>query len=393
MPTGDIDGDYHVTMLEDGDWIEYTIRTTVPGLYDLSLRVAGSQPGSVSIDALVRDVTGIWSFPSTGGAATWQTITRRVLLGPGQQILRVNVLKGGFNLNWIELAPAPAGPVVDGIYKILNRATGRAIGIGNESRLVTGNYTGAAHQQWTFQHIGGGQYRIRSTDNGQSWNNFGKAPHVTPWWGAGQDQSFIVVPTDSGFFRFLPAGTGKSLQPSTDEAPLLDREVYTGAGEQQWVIIPASVPPFPTGVTATESGSTSAIIRWNAVSGATGYLVQRATSPDGPFTTIAQVTTTSRTDTGLSAGTQYYYRVKAVGSGGESLPSVRSAPFHGTAGDDHRHDRLVEQPGQHAREGVRRRPEFVLRLARGQRQLGRVRFRFGQRPSDRPYRLRAALRL
>src|SRR4030095_12980765 len=43
----------------------------------------------------------------------------------------------------------------------------------------------------------------------------------------------------------------------------------------------------PTGVTATQLSSTSVRVSWTAVSGASGYLVQRAADPN--LTTFAQI--------------------------------------------------------------------------------------------------------
>jgi len=67
---------------------------------------------------------------------------------------------------------------------------------------------------------------------------------------------------------------------------------------------------MPTGVTATASG-TSIVISWNAVTNATGYRIYRSSSSTGTFAVIGTSTTTSHTDTGLSTGTTYYYKVAA----------------------------------------------------------------------------------
>jgi hypothetical protein len=59
-------------------------------------------------------------------------------------------------------------------------------------------------------------------------------------------------------------------------------------------------------------------LNWSAASGATGYNVKRATANGGPYTTIANVTTTNYTDTGMSPGVTYYYVVSATNANGES---------------------------------------------------------------------------
>jgi hypothetical protein len=76
-------------------------------------------------------------------------------------------------------------------------------------------------------------------------------------------------------------------------------------------------PPAPTGLAVT-FGINQVVLRWTASSGATGYNVKRATVSGGPYATVASVTTTSYTDTGLTGGKTYYYVVSAVNSSGGS---------------------------------------------------------------------------
>ena len=87
-----------------------------------------------------------------------------------------------------------------------------------------------------------------------------------------------------------------------------------------------TVPPAPTGLTATAVSSSQINLSWSASSGATSYNVKRATVSGGPYTTIATgVTATSYSDTGLSASTTYYYVVSAVNSAGESPNSSQAS--------------------------------------------------------------------
>jgi fibronectin type 3 domain-containing protein len=80
---------------------------------------------------------------------------------------------------------------------------------------------------------------------------------------------------------------------------------------------PLLPPTAPTGLTAA-AGNAQVTLSWTPVSGATGYIVQRAPTSNGAYATIASPTTTSYTDTGLTNGTSYYYVVSAVNAGGMS---------------------------------------------------------------------------
>jgi fibronectin type 3 domain-containing protein len=76
-------------------------------------------------------------------------------------------------------------------------------------------------------------------------------------------------------------------------------------------------PPAPTGLSAL-IGDTQLGLSWNAVPGATSYNVLRTMRSGLYYTTVATVTGTNYTDTGLLNGVTYYYVVTAVGSGGPS---------------------------------------------------------------------------
>ena len=75
--------------------------------------------------------------------------------------------------------------------------------------------------------------------------------------------------------------------------------------------------------TATAASTGQINLSWADIAGETQYLIER--SPDGTNswaqvgTTLANTTTFN--NTGLATGTKYYYRVKAVGTGGTSAAS------------------------------------------------------------------------
>ena len=85
-------------------------------------------------------------------------------------------------------------------------------------------------------------------------------------------------------------------------------------------------PAAPTGLAAA-AGNAQVSLSWTASATATSYHVKRSTS-SGAETQIAAPTSTSYTDTGLSNGTKYFYKVSAVNSGGESAnsPEVSATP-------------------------------------------------------------------
>jgi len=86
-----------------------------------------------------------------------------------------------------------------------------------------------------------------------------------------------------------------------------------------------TAPAAPTAVTAT-GGANQVSLSWPAVTGATSYNVYYSTT-SGVTTangTKVSATTNSYVQTGLAAGTAYYYIVTAVNSAGESTASAQA---------------------------------------------------------------------
>jgi fibronectin type 3 domain-containing protein len=79
-----------------------------------------------------------------------------------------------------------------------------------------------------------------------------------------------------------------------------------------------SVPPAPTGLTAT-AGNAQVALAWTASLGATSYNVKRSLTTGGPYNTaVASPTQTNYSDTTVTNGTPYYYVVTAVNAAGQS---------------------------------------------------------------------------
>lgn len=86
-----------------------------------------------------------------------------------------------------------------------------------------------------------------------------------------------------------------------------------------------SAPDAPTGLAVQQTSLTSATITWNAVTGATRYILERAAAPNlGAFVNVGGDTLsgTSYNDAGLTAGLQYAYRVTTVEGNLLSAPST-----------------------------------------------------------------------
>jgi GH25 family lysozyme M1 (1,4-beta-N-acetylmuramidase) len=92
------------------------------------------------------------------------------------------------------------------------------------------------------------------------------------------------------------------------------------------------IPSAPSSMKAVSSSYNSITVSWGGVTGASGYSVYRAKSSKGTYTLLAKMTGKSYKSSGLTAGTTYYYKVRAyrkVGSGivyGNYTAIVNSKP-------------------------------------------------------------------
>jgi len=93
------------------------------------------------------------------------------------------------------------------------------------------------------------------------------------------------------------------------------------AGTFEFEVLPPVRPGKPTLVVQLPVEDAAATLFWDAITlpmPAANYVVYRAASADGPFNQVAEVTATTYHDTGLVNDTPVFYKVVAVGAGGEA---------------------------------------------------------------------------
>lgn len=100
-----------------------------------------------------------------------------------------------------------------------------------------------------------------------------------------------------------------------------------GTSENSTPVMVKPVPPAPAtapGAFRAAPGQTTTDIalNWSVVPGAVGYVLRRATSVAGPYSLLGSITENSYTDSGLTAGGTYYYKVTAMNAGGTSPDAV-----------------------------------------------------------------------
>ncbi|HDP67608.1 MAG TPA: carbohydrate-binding protein [Candidatus Marinimicrobia bacterium] len=93
-------GLYNIGWIEDGEWLNYTVTIVYGGKYNLGFQIASSTvTGNMQVLLDDQVISESVSIPNTGDWQNWQTITiESVELPSGNHTLKLNFIKGGFNL-------------------------------------------------------------------------------------------------------------------------------------------------------------------------------------------------------------------------------------------------------------------------------------------------------
>jgi|GEM_PF-75864 len=150
------EGGYNIGWTDSGEWLEYTVDVSTAGNYDLTIRAAGAVGGSLYISFDGTDVTGTVTIPNTGGWQTWQDVTvSAVALNAGQQVVRVYMNSGGFNLNNLTISTSSTSGGGGSVYRIKNRWQGTYLyDNGNQAAYGTPSASDQT-SQWTLEAVDG----------------------------------------------------------------------------------------------------------------------------------------------------------------------------------------------------------------------------------------------
>ncbi len=98
-----ISNGFNVGWTEDGEWLNYTVHVEKADSFLVNLRAASdNNTGKFRID--LDGNTGLtFSVGNTGGWQKWETFSaEKVHLSTGTHVLKLEIIKGNFNINFIE---------------------------------------------------------------------------------------------------------------------------------------------------------------------------------------------------------------------------------------------------------------------------------------------------
>lgn len=122
---------------------------------------------------------------------------------------------------------------------------------------------------------------------------------------------------DAGWGHTQISSVNRPLPPSE-----LSGKFYEWDYSRVYLVPPTSAPPAPANL-RTVPDTNSTMVLWDLTPGASSFNVYRSTTPNGQGATpiATGITALAYTDTGLSNGTTYYYKVASVNSVGISAQS------------------------------------------------------------------------
>ncbi|NNE26841.1 MAG: carbohydrate-binding protein, partial [Saprospiraceae bacterium] len=103
-------GGLNIGFLDSGDFLEYQVEVKEGGDYILQYRVASERStGSCRLTLIDEEENEIEidrsNFPSTGAWQDWTNLEKEVSLTEGVYTMRLSILSGPFNLNWMNFIP------------------------------------------------------------------------------------------------------------------------------------------------------------------------------------------------------------------------------------------------------------------------------------------------
>lgn len=141
----------------------------------------------------------------------------------------------------------------------------------------------------------GKTYQIQVSNNATTWTTV-----YSTTTGAGGVEQISFAATPARYVKMYGTERGTAYGYGISEFEVYDVAVTTSA------------PSVPAGLIATAASSTQINLSWTDATSENGYLVERKASTESSFTQIASLgaNVTSYSSSGLTAGTQYQYRIR-----------------------------------------------------------------------------------
>ncbi|HEY3665150.1 MAG TPA: carbohydrate-binding protein, partial [Polyangiaceae bacterium] len=168
--TSDTGAGFNVGWIAAGEWLAYSVNVASSGTYQLTARVASAVAGTKTV-AVTLDGSSLGqaSFSDASGWQSWRDLPiSKISLSAGSHTLRIQLLTGNFNLNYLDVTQQVSAISLPGRIQAESYNPGGE-GVGYHD-TTTGNAGGQYRQDnvdiETTSDVGGG-YDVGWTDTGE----------------------------------------------------------------------------------------------------------------------------------------------------------------------------------------------------------------------------------
>jgi hypothetical protein len=235
--TTDTGGGYDVGWIAAGEWLQYTVNVATAGTYQFTARVASAVTGTKTLGLTLDGATlGQASFTDASGWQSWNNLSIGAFaLSAGSHTLRIQMVTGGFNLNYLDV-------------------TQQSTAISLPGRVEAENYDPGGENVGYYDTTpgnSGGQYRQDDVDIEATTDTGGG--YDVGWTAAGEWLQYTVNVATAGTYQFTArvasaaAGT-KTLGLTLDGATLGQASFTDASGWQSWNNLPFGAFPLSAGI-------------------------------------------------------------------------------------------------------------------------------------------------
>jgi len=120
---------YSVGWISTGEWLQYTVQAPTTGLYDVQVRIASAGGGGqIRLTSNGVPLTKTVTLPSSGDWSKWASAEIKDLyLTAGANQLRLYVVNGGFNLNYLQFSAPHAATAAPQLVEAKTAEVGKSI--------------------------------------------------------------------------------------------------------------------------------------------------------------------------------------------------------------------------------------------------------------------------
>ncbi|WP_019072678.1 carbohydrate-binding protein [Streptomyces hokutonensis] len=209
--TSDTGGGHNLGWTGPGQWFRYTVDVATAGTYTLGLRVAAptAVTGALHLsDASGTNLTGAVDLPATGDWQTWSTVTTRVTLPAGRQVLTLDQDTGGWNLNYLAFAASSDTPSTD-------LAVGKPTGESSHNDVYPSSNVTDGNQNTYWESANNAFPQWVQVDLGSARTASRAVLQLPAAWGARTQTLTLGGSTDGTAFTTLKSSAALTFDPST----------------------------------------------------------------------------------------------------------------------------------------------------------------------------------